>query len=239
MLPSTKRNFFSSTLFIISICIFSLVSCSLDKRIEFANQDKIGLETGSKPCTEFANYTRWFAFYGLLKLSRSEPQLSQDEGKVYFAEHTVNWWQGGLNLVTGFFSSIVFYKVKVSECDLGTRFVHKDNYEKFFEDEREKARDEFFAKTERELEEGLRKYLDKAHSAENAGKNYSTVIYRTGKVLEARVIDQDTESIKVEWDDSKHGKQEATIPKKEIYKVVFATKVIRVKDTGKEAGKDK
>ncbi|EPG67481.1 hypothetical protein ACE5IS_14885 [Leptospira wolffii] len=230
MLPNRKR-ILSAVL--LGVCLISQ-ACTLDKRIEFASADKIGLEAGSKPCVSNPGFTRWFAFYGLWRLPFSEPELAKKEGKVYFAEHGVNWWQGALNLVTGFFSSIVFYRVNVTECDLGTRFVHKDDYEKFFEDERDKARQEFFAKTEKDLEEGLRRYLEKTHAGENSGKNYSTIIYRTGRVFEARVVGQDTESIRVETEDDNGQKHESTIPKKEIYKVVFATKVIKVKDTGKD-----
>lgn len=236
MLPNHKRIFTVIAAFTLSGV---LASCTLDKRIDFTSPDKIGLEAGSKPCVPAKSFSRWFLFYGLWKLPFAEPELERKDGKVYFTEHSVNWWQASINLVTGFISSSGFYRVHITECDLGTRFVHKDDYEKFFEDEREKARSEFFAKTEKELEEGLRRYLDKSHSAEHAGKNYSTIIYRTGKVFEARVVGQDTDSIRVETEDDSGHKHETVILKKEIYKVVFATKLIKVKDTDHPKEKNK
>ncbi|TGK00156.1 hypothetical protein EHQ53_04910 [Leptospira langatensis] len=236
MLPNSPKQKVSSLFLFITFFLFTFIQCTLDKRVDFSEQDKLGLESGSKPCSELTPYTRWFAFYGLVKLSK-DPQFDPKPGVVYFSENKVNWWQGGLTLLTGFFSSIVFHRVHVSECDLGTRFVHRDDYEKFFEDEREKARQELFAKTEKELEEGLRKYLEKTSPAEHAGKDYSTIILRTGKILEARVVGQDIDSLKLEIDDSNGHKQESNLSKKEVYKVIFATKVIRVKDTSKDKDK--
>ncbi|TGK04913.1 hypothetical protein EHO59_08675 [Leptospira semungkisensis] len=233
MLPNVIKQKAYSLFLLITFLLFSFSHCTLDKRVEFSEPDKLGLASGSKPCSELQPYTRWFVFYGLLNLNE-QPKFDQKPGIVYFSENKVNWWQGGLNLVTGFFSSVVFYRVYVSECDLGTRFVHKDDYDKFFEDERERARQELFAKTEKELEEGLRKYLEKTSPAEHAGKNYSTIILRTGKIMEARVIGQDVDSLKLEIDDSNGQKQESSLSKKEVYKVIFATKVIHVKDSPKD-----
>ncbi|WP_367898579.1 hypothetical protein AB3N61_04490 [Leptospira sp. WS58.C1] len=242
MLPSRRYSNFRKIITLIGVFVLFLQNCTLDKRIEFAGEDKLGLETGSNPCQELTHYNRWFALYGLWRIPGSrDTEIEKKEGKVYFAEHSVNWWQASLNVLTGFFSTITFYKVTVNECDLGTRFVHRDQYEKFFEEERTKAHSEFFSKTERELEDALRKYLDKTSPAENAGKNYSMIILRTGKTTEARVVGQDVDTIKLETEDSNGQKHEFTLPKKEVYKVIFATKIIKVKDSPpvKETGKEK
>ncbi|WP_425460380.1 LIC_13076 family protein [Leptospira sarikeiensis] len=230
---------FYKLLTLFSVSFLLLQDCTLDKRIEFAGEDKLGLEAGSKPCEELQHYNRWFGLYGLWRLPGSrDKELTKKEGKVYFAEHGVNWWQGSLNLVTGFFSSIVFYRVTITECDLGTRFVHRDQYEQFFEEEKARAHSEFFSKTERELEDALRKYLDKTSPAEHAGKNYSMIILRTGKTTEARVVGQDVDSLKLETDDANGQKHEFSLLKKEVYKVIFATKIIKVKETPKEPTKE-
>ncbi|PJZ77118.1 hypothetical protein CH365_10200 [Leptospira neocaledonica] len=246
MLPSRRYSNFCKMITLIGVIVLLLQNCTLDKRIEFTGEDKLGLESGSKPCEELVHYNRWFAFYGLWRIPGSRDiEIEKKEGKVYFAEHSVNGWQATLNVLTGFFTTVVFYKVTVTECDLGTRFVHRDQYEKFFEEERTKAHTEFFSKTERELEDALRKYLDKTSPAEHAGKNYSMIILRTGKTTEARVVGQDVDSLKLETEDSNGQKHEFTLLKKEVYKVIFATKIIKVKDApstkepGKETGKEK
>ncbi|WP_246028221.1 LIC_13076 family protein [Leptospira fletcheri] len=211
------------------ICSVGLqVACSFEKRLEFSQPEKIALESDAQPCSPLGQFNRWYAFYGLWQLS-SEPALPKQEGKVYVLESYAEWPQVSLSLVLGFLSSVSVRKVKITECDTTTRFIHKKDYDSFFESERERARTDFFAESERTFEDSLRKYLDKSSPADSAGKNYSTIIYRTGRIQEARVLSQDVDNIQVEWDEGEQ-KKESVIPKKEIYKVIFATKVIRVKE---------
>ncbi|WP_243393266.1 LIC_13076 family protein [Leptospira perolatii] len=227
-----EKSYFNilNRLIFLLLFIALIDSCNIDKRIEFSPPDRLGIESGSSHCTEFANFRRWYAFYGLWKISKYEPELPKHEGKVYYFESYATWKESVGSLLMGVVTSISVQAVKVSECDTGTRFVHKDQYDAFFETEKEKAKQELYAKVERELEESLKKYLEKVSPAEHAGKNYSTIVFRTGRVQEARVVGQDVDTIQIEWDEGEQ-KKESSLLKKDIYKVIFATKIIRVKET--------
>ncbi|EPG74200.1 hypothetical protein LEP1GSC058_2418 [Leptospira fainei serovar Hurstbridge str. BUT 6] len=230
-MKSNMYRLFASAGLILSILMH--LACSFDKRIEFSQPEKLALEADGKSCASLGQYNRWYAFYGMWKFSSAEPALPKQEGKIYILENKADWQHVALSLLLGVMTSISVHPVKISECDTTTRFVHKDEYDTFFENEREKARSDFFAESERLFEDSLRKYLDRSNPGDSAGKNYSTIIYRNGRIQEARVLGQDVDSIKIEWDESDQIK-EASVLKKEIYKVIFATKVIRVKDKPSE-----
>ncbi|EQA36457.1 hypothetical protein LEP1GSC047_3163 [Leptospira inadai serovar Lyme str. 10] len=230
-MKGSRYRLFTATGLILSVLLHP--ACSFDKRIEFSQPEKLALEADGKSCTSLGQYNRWYAFYGLWKFSSAEPTLPKQEGKIYILENRADWQHIALSLLLGVMTSISVHPVRISECDTATRFVHKAEYDAFFETEREKARSDFFAESERIFEDSLRKYLDRSNPADSAGKNYSTIIYRNGRIQEARVLGQDVDSIKIEWDEGNQSK-ESSVLKKEIYKVIFATKVIRVKDKPSE-----